>query len=187
MREFVADLFISLDGYASGNNEAAFFGSFGPELGAWINDHLNQPQVLVMGRVTYSALASFSAAATDPNSVRMTCLPKLIFSSTLSEPAQWQNTRIVKTPAETEIKSLKQQPGETLRSMGSISLVRSLMRAGLVDRLRLMIFPLVLGVTGKEPIFAEYERQDMQLLNEQVLDKRLIALEYRLGSLKNDG
>ena len=186
MREFVADLFISLDGFASGNNEAAFFGCFGPELGAWINDHLNQPQTLVMGRVTYNVLAPFSAAATDPNSLRMTSLPKLVFSSTLSEPPQWQNTRIVKTPAETEIRNLKQQSGETLRSMGSISLVRSLMSAGLVDRLRLMIFPLVLGVTGKEPIFAEYERQDMQLINERVLDSKLIALEYRLGSSKND-
>ena len=186
MREFIADLFVSLDGFASGNNEAAFFGCFGPELVAWISDHLHQPQIVVMGRVTYNALAAFSTAATDPSSLRMASLPKLVFSSTLSGPLQWQNSHIVKTSAETEIRNLKQQPGETLRSIGSISLVRSLIKAGLVDRLRLMIFPLVLGTTGKEPIFASYERQEMQLMDEKVLDSRLIALEYRLGSSKNE-
>jgi dihydrofolate reductase len=186
VREFVADLFISVDGFASGNNEAAFLGCFGPELSAWISDHLNQPQIVVMGRVTYNALAAFSEATTDPNSLRMASLTKLVFSSTLSGPPQWQNSHIVKTSAETEIRNLKQQQGETLRSIGSISLVRSLIKAGLVDRLRLMIFPLVLGTTGKEPIFAAYERQEMQLMDEKVLDSRLIVLEYRLGSSKNE-
>src|SRR5215469_14902334 len=96
MRQLIADLFISLDGFASGVNEPAFFGYFGEELGKWVNDHLAEPQVLIMGRVTYTSLAQFSRAATDALSLRMTELPKLVFSSTLREPLPWQNTRLVK-------------------------------------------------------------------------------------------
>jgi len=49
--------FISLDGFASGVNEAAFFGCFGEELGKWVNDHIAEPQEPIMGRVTYASLA----------------------------------------------------------------------------------------------------------------------------------
>jgi uncharacterized protein YndB with AHSA1/START domain len=91
MRGFTADLFISLDGFASGVNEAAFFGYFGDGLGKWVQDHLNQGQLLVMGRITYEALASFTPSATDELSLRMTELPKLVFSSTLKEPLRNEN------------------------------------------------------------------------------------------------
>lgn len=83
MRELTADLFISLDGFASGVDQAPYFGYFGQDLGNWVRDHLDQPQLIIMGRATYVALARFSASATDEVSVRMSGLPKLVFSSTL--------------------------------------------------------------------------------------------------------
>src|SRR5215469_14256602 len=134
MRELTADLFISADGFASGVKEAADFGYFGEELGSWVSDHLHQPQLLVMGRVTYEALAQFSASGTDEVSIRMTELPKVVFSSTLKEPLGWKNTRLVKDSVADELRALKQQPGDPLRSIGSISLVKSMMLLGLVDR-----------------------------------------------------
>jgi len=179
MRELIADLFISLDGFASGENEAAFFGYPGEELGNWISAELEKPQVVVMGRVTYTALAAFVPSATDEVSVRMNQLPKLVFSSTLPGPLVWQNTRLVRAPMADEIRALKNQSGSPLRSIGSISLVKSLMQLGLVDRLRLMMFPLVLGVTGKENIFAAYPRTTLELIDTNVLDSRLVLLEYR--------
>jgi len=181
MRQLIADLFISLDGFASGVNEPAFFGYFGEELGKWVNDHLAEPQVLIMGRVTYTSLAQFSRAATDALSLRMTELPKLVFSSTLREPLPWQNTRLVKGSLPDEILRLKHQAGEPLRCIGSISLVKSMIQLGLVDRLRLMVFPLILGTVGKEPIFAAYPRTTLKLINTRVLDSRLILLEYQLS------
>lgn len=63
MRELTADLFISVDSFASGAKEAAFFGYFGEELGSWVSDHLHQPQLLIMGRATYEVLALFAACA----------------------------------------------------------------------------------------------------------------------------
>jgi len=179
MRELTADLFISLDGFASGVNQAAYFGYFGQNLGDWVRDHLEQPQVIVMGRVTYVALAQFSASATDELSVKMSSLPKLVFSRTLEEPLAWKNTRLLKNAVADEIRALKQQPGDPLRSIGSISLVKSMMQLGLVDRLRLMVFPLILGSAGREPIFAGYPQGSLELIDTKVLDSRLILLEYR--------
>ena len=62
MRELIADLFISLDGFASGTNEAAYFGYFGHDLGDWVREHLDERQVILMGRITYEALAQFAAS-----------------------------------------------------------------------------------------------------------------------------
>ncbi len=179
MRQLTADLFISLDGFASGVNQPAYFGYFGPNLADWVRDNLDQPQVLIMGRATYVALAQFSASATDDLSVRMTSLPKLVFSSTLKEPPAWENTRLLNGAVADEIRSLKQQPGDPLRSIGSISLVKSMMQLGLVDRLRLIVFPIILGSAGREPIFAGYPQGSLELIDTKVLDSRLILLEYR--------
>jgi dihydrofolate reductase len=179
MRELTADLFISLDGFASGVNQPAYFGYFGQNLGEWVRDHLNQPQVIIMGRATYVALAQFSASATDELSVKMSSLPKLVFSSTLKEPLAWKNTRLLKGAVADEIRALKQQPGDPLRSIGSISLVKSMMQLGLIDRLRLMVFPVILGSAGREPIFAGYLQGSLELIDTKVLDSRLILLEYR--------
>jgi dihydrofolate reductase len=179
MRELIADLFVSLDGFASGANEAAFFGYFGEELGRWVSDHLAEPQVIIMGRVTYTALARFASAAKDQTNVRMAEVPKLVFSSTLREPLAWNNSHLISGPIADEIPALKQQSGDTLRSIGSISLVRGMIELGLVDRLRLMIFPLILGAGGKEPIFANYLRTSLELVHARVLDGRVVLLEYR--------
>ena len=81
-----------------------------------------------------------------------------------------------------EIRALKQQPGDPLRTIGSVSLVKSLMQQGLVDRLRLMVFPLVLGSAGREPIFAGYTHTRLDLIQTKVLDSRLVLLEYRPGA-----
>ena len=179
MRELTADLFISLDGFASGVNEPAFFGYFGEDLGAWIKENLEKPQMLIMGRVTYAALAQLANSSTDESNLRMTALPKTVFSKTLHEPLPWRNTRLVKTRAEQEIATLKQEDGVPLRSIGSISLVKSLIRFQLVDRLRLMIFPVVLGAAGREPIHAGYEKTSLELIGSKTLDSRIALLEYR--------
>ena len=179
MRQLTADLFISLDGFASGVDEGPFFGYSGEQLGKWVTEHLQQPQTLIMGRVTYGALAEFAPSATDPMSVRMTELPKLVFSSTLKEPLAWKNTRLAKASVADEIRALKGRPGDPLRSIGSVSLVKSMMQLGLVDRLRLMVFPVILGTAGREPIYANYSRTGLELIDTKVLDSRLILLEYR--------
>jgi len=110
----------------------------------------------------------------------LTSLPKLVFSRTLEEPLVWKNTRLAKGGVADEIRALKQQQGDPLRSIGSISLVKEMMQLGLVDRLRLMVFPLILGSVGREPIYAAYRRPSLELMDTRVLDSTLILLEYSL-------
>ena len=86
MRELISDPFISLDGFASGVNQPPYLGYFGPDLDSWVREHLAPPQLIVLGRVTYEALAQFAPSASDETNFRMNALPKLVFPSTLAEP-----------------------------------------------------------------------------------------------------
>jgi dihydrofolate reductase len=85
----------------------------------------------------------------------------------------------VKADLVEEVRSLKARTGDPLRTIGSLSVVKALLEAGLVDRLRLMVFPQILGETGREPIFAGLPDVDLELVETGVLDGRLVALEYR--------
>lgn len=182
MRQLIVDLFISLDGFASGKSEAPYFGYFGPDLWTWVRENLDRPQSLIMGRVTYLSLAAFSATATDEASLKMNAIPKLVFSSQLQEPLPWANTRVLRGSLGEEIGRLKQHGEEPLRSIGSISLVKSMIELNLVDRLRLMVFPVILGNVGRETVFAEYARTKLELASSRVLDSRIMLLEYRLSN-----
>jgi dihydrofolate reductase len=176
--ELTADLFLSADGYALGENTGPYFGYGGPELDRWIETQLGQPHLDVMGRVTYEALAAVSAGS-DPDSRRMTAQAKAVVSSRLREPLTWPNTRLIRGDAGPAIASLKQESAVPLRTVGSLSLVRSLFGLGLVDRLRLAVFPLVLGPDGREPALAGYQRVGLDLAASTVLDGRIVLLEYR--------
>lgn len=179
MQELTADLFISLDGFAKGVDAEPFFGYAGPELDGWIRQALDEFHAIVMGRKTYEALAGFSATATDEMSVKMTATPKLVFSATLHEPPIWNNTRIVRGDLEDEIVRLKRGATGPIRTIGSLMLVKTLMQLGLVDRLRLMLFPVLLGSSGREPFSDGYPGIRLELLKTSTLDSRLTLLEYR--------
>lgn len=175
MRTLTADLFISLDGFALGEGAPAYFGYLGPDLQQWIDTEGAEPQVVVMGRVTYQALAGYGAYDGDS---AMAAMPKIVFSRTLKEPLS-ANTRLLDTDLNEAIPQLKAESGDPLRTMGSITLVKNLLRRGLVDRLRLMVFPQILGDTGREPIFPDLPDINLDLVESKVLDSRLVLLDYR--------
>lgn len=179
MSELTADLFISLDGFAGAVDFGPYFGYGGPELDEWIQTEIDKPQVIVFGRVTYTVLAPMATKGEDPASRRLTALPKLVVSSTLSEPLEWANTRLVSGDAVEVLPAVKADSEVPLRTMGSISLVRNLTTAGIVDRLRLMVFPLTCGSAGRERIFGEGKPERMQLEQTTVLDGRVVLLDYR--------
>src|SRR6266436_3174301 len=93
---------------------------------------------------------------------------------TLAEPLAWKNTRLAKRTVADEVEALKQQRGDPFRSIGSVRLVKSMIQLGLVDRLRLMVFPLILGSAGREPIYAGYQQTGLELINTKILDSRVI-------------
>jgi dihydrofolate reductase len=179
MRELISDLFVTLDGYAYGEGAPAYFGYLGPDLERWIDDNLARPQVLLMGRRTYEIMWTIVRDQPVEGADRMNELPKVVFSGTLEKPYEWNNSRLVKGDLVDEVRSLKAEDGDPLRTIGSLSVVKALLRAGLVDRLRLVVFPQILGETGREWIFSDLPDIDLQLLDgeEQVAvgDERVVG------------
>jgi len=179
MRELIADMFVSLDGHAYGEGAPAYFGYLGPDLERWIDEHLAGPQVLLMGRVTYEVLSAIAQNHPVEGADRMSELPKVVFSRTLREPLAWDNSRLAKADLVEEVRRLKAESDAPLRTIGSLSVVKGLLEARMVDRLRLTVFPLILGSTGREPVFAVLPDIHLELVDAEVLDTRLVTLEYR--------
>lgn len=181
MTELTADFFVSLDGFAAGADGGQnWIGEFfGPEMMGYVQRILAQPQLIVVGRKTYQVLSGYWPTARESQAVHMNNLPKVVFSRTLEEPLNWSNARLATGDLADEILTLKRQPGPPLRSIGSLELVKSMMKLDLVDRLRLMVFPVVLGSAGREPIFEGLQQLRLQLADKTVLDSNVLVLEYR--------
>jgi dihydrofolate reductase len=182
VRELRVDMFSTVDGFGSGGPQPApYWGYGGPGLSDWIQDQLAEDHVMLMGATTYRQMSEIVASVNDPTFPRMAELPKVVFSKTLRPPLTWANTMIVDEPIETAVPTLKTNPdGLPMRTIGSPSLVRSLIQLGLVDRLRVMFFPTIHGSTGEGPLFAELPWLRLSLLGTTVFDKRLVLLDYRV-------
>jgi dihydrofolate reductase len=181
MQELIVDMFMSLDGYTADNaGGQGFLGPYGgPEFGAYVNRVLEEPQVMLLGRRTYELFADTWPTSTGPQAGAMNKHPKVVFSTTLSEPLTWSNARLAQHDTADEILALKREAGGPLRTIGSLTLVRSLMGAGLVDRLRLMVFPRILGPTGRHPMFRDHPDRRFARVGTTVLDANIVVLEYR--------
>jgi len=172
------DLFLSVDGWAGSEGLPGYFGYLGPELEEWITTELAAPQLVVMGRRTYEALAALPDEARDESRDRMSQLDKVVFSRTLDQTV-WPNTRICGEDLVEEIRRMKADSDVPLRTMGSLSLARQLTSAGLVERLRLVTFPLIAGDSGREAAFADMASADLELVDHRALDGRVLLVEYR--------
>jgi dihydrofolate reductase len=171
-----ADLFVSVDGWAGSEDSPGYFGYGGPDLMAWIDASSSVPHVALLGRRTYEMLAGLPAEAHDGTWLNE--LDKIVFSRTL-DSVTWPKTELCAVDAVEEIGRRKADGGPPMRTMGSLSLVRQLLSAGLVDRLRLMTFPLLVGPTGREPAFEQVASADLELVDHRVLDGRIVLLEYQ--------
>jgi len=108
----------------------------------------------------------------------LTAMPKVVFSSTLKAPLSWANTELIDGDAAKTVKDMKRRDSRPLRTVGSVSLCRSLIEAGEVDRFRLVVFPVITGATGKERIFDGYPDIALKLVGNRMFDRRLQLLEY---------
>jgi dihydrofolate reductase len=102
----------------------------------------------------------------------------VVFSSTLETPLSWANTELVDGDAVEAVREMKQTSSRPLRTLGSLSLCRSLLQAGLVDRYRVVVFPVITGATGRERIFDGYPDVTLDLVETRTFDGRLQLLEY---------
>jgi dihydrofolate reductase len=187
MRRLIVNEFVSMDGVvqAPGGQEEDPSGGFAhggwhmpftqDERGqAWVMKYITEMGALVLGRRTYEIFAGYWPDAPEEQAViaePLNRLPKYVASTTLTEPLAWNNSSLLRPDVATALRALKQEEGRDLHVIGSAQLVRSLLTDDLVDGLRLMIDPLVLG--GGKRIFPE--------------DGRLRRFRLAEHELTNDG
>lgn len=172
------DLFVSVDGWAGSDGLPGYFGYLGPELEEWITTEGGAPQRVIMGRRTYEMLAGLPVEFRDESWERMSQLDTVVFSRTLRTTA-WSNTRICADDLVEELTRMKGEGDVAVRTVGSLTVARQLLAAGLVDRLRLMTFPLMAGEAGREAAFDGVRTTDLELRDHRVLDRRVLLVEYR--------
>jgi dihydrofolate reductase len=175
----MVDFIISLDGYASAEGWPGFWGMEGPEYLAWLDGDAEKQHTSLMGATTYRLMSGFAREMPDdPGFAWLTEMPKVVFSSTLRPPLSWGNTELVQGDAVPAVRDMKRDGTRPLRTLGSLSLSRSLLEAGLVDRFRVVVFPVITGATGKERIFDAYPDITLDLVESRTFDGRLQLLEY---------
>ena len=146
MSRIVLTEFISLDGVME-EPRWTFGFERGPDGNAFKFDELFASEALLLGRVTYQAFAqAWPNMGTDEFGKRMNSIPKYVVSSTLADAeATWGPTTVIRDDVVTAVTKLKVEPGGDLLVEGSCQLARTLIRRGLVDEYRFMLFPIVLG------------------------------------------
>ncbi|GHF71382.1 dihydrofolate reductase family protein [Amycolatopsis bartoniae] len=179
MADLLVDFIISLDGYAAAEGWPGLWGMGGPEYLAWLGETSAQERTVLMGAKTYRLMSGMAAEMTDePAFATLTATPKVVFSSTLRAPLPWANSELVDGDPVEYVRHRKQSGPGSLRTIGSLSLCRSLLRAGVVDRFRVIVFPVITGVTGRERIFDGYPDIVLDLVESRTFDGRLQLLEY---------
>ena len=182
MSKIVVTEFISIDGVvedpggAEGYKHGGWSFKFNdPEGMKFKLDEALASDALLLGRVTYEGFAAAWPGRTDDVGFadKFNSMPKYVVSSTLSDPT-WSNSTVV---AFDQIAALKKQPGGEITVHGSISLVNGLLDAELIDELRLMVHPIVLG-SGKR-LFAEHaDAHTLKLAEARPLESGSVIVRY---------
>jgi dihydrofolate reductase len=179
MRKVIASELVSLDGVMEKPEEWAF---------SYSNDEMEEANAagmadsdaMLLGRVTYEGLAAFwpNQPGGTPMVDHINSVRKYVVSGTLQEPLEWQNSTLIKGDIAEEIAKLKRQPGKDITIIGSGSLVRSLLRDGLLDELGLMVHPIVLG-SGKRLFEEGSDRKPLELVDSRTFGTGVLYLTYQ--------
>ena len=185
---YTFDVFCSLDGYGSYNSSGDWGGYWGKQGPEFLDRRLAQygeQQRMVLGANTFRLFGQVLGPSTeesevsDPVNTRMRNLPTTVVSTTLEGPLDWPDATLVSGDAVDVVARLKQESEVPLRSHGSLSMNRSLMAAGLVDRVQVTLFPVITGQTGANPIFHGAADFDLELIESRTLDGNIQELIYR--------
>lgn len=186
--DLLVDLIISLDGYASAEGWPGWWGLEGPEYLSWLEQEAQKDYTFLLGANTYRLMSGMSEKAAAEGSgyaedegaslTGLAAVPKVIFSSTLQAPLTWPNSELVTGDPVEAVTEMKRTGRGPLSTLGSLSLCRSLLTAGLVDRFRLVIFPVITGRTGRERFYDGYPDVSLTMVDSRTFDGRLQLLEY---------
>jgi dihydrofolate reductase len=175
VRKIVAGLFMSLDGVVEAP-EAWTGPYFNEESQQEIGSIIAEGDTLLLGRKTYEMFAASFSGQSGGMADTMNRFPKVVVSKTL-ERADWEHSTLLNGDVVEEIRALKQRPGKNINMSGSATLIRSLLRAGLLDELRLQVFPLVVG-RGRR-LFEDDDELDLALADSATFSTGVVNLVYR--------
>jgi dihydrofolate reductase len=181
VRKIFAFFFASLDGYHEGPGGDIGWHQVDDEFAAFDLAQLDEADAFLLGRVTYQEFAEFwptqAGLEADPQvAERLNSRPKYVVSRTLRD-AEWANTTILGVDVDGELRKLKEQPGKDIEVIGSAKLTAYLLQAGLLDELRLLVNPMLLG-TGS-PAFPITDRISLELLRTRPFGNGNVLLTYR--------
>jgi dihydrofolate reductase len=182
MRRIFSFMMVSVDGYHAGPNEEIDWHNVDVEFNEFAARQLDDVDTLVFGRVTYEGMAGYwptpEAKRDDPIiAAAMNDISKIVISTTLDK-AEWANTRLVKDDVAAELTRLKEQPGKDIAIFGSSDLTASLLGMGVVDELRVMVAPVVLG-DGRSLFRGTGDRIGLTLLNTRSFGSGNVLFHYR--------
>src|SRR6201997_5498137 len=130
-----------------------------------------------MGATTYRVMSGFASAG-EPGAEPLAGISKVVFSKTLREPLGWANTRLVARDAGEAVREMKARETKSMGTIGSLTLCRSLLNARLVDRFRVVVFPVITGSSGRERIYDGYPDLALDMISSRTFDGRIQLLEY---------
>lgn len=150
------------------------------DIEATLREHMEAQDALLLGHNTFESFRGYWPQQTDDTTGitdHLNQVQKYVVSSTMQDP-QWENTTVLQGSLEDEVQALKAGPGKEIGITGSISVVRALISAGLVDDYRLFVFPVVLG--RGERLFADAtEVPELRLLEDKPFRSGVVLLSYR--------
>jgi dihydrofolate reductase len=176
MAELVVDFITSLDGYASAAGWPGWWGLEGPEYLAWLAESPEADYRVLMGANTYRLVHGFTQQG-EPGTDVLGTMSKVVFSSTLTEPLAWENSTLVAGDPVEAVRQMK-NGDQSMRTIGSLTLCRALLEAGLVDRFRVVLFPVITGATGQERIYDGYPDVALDMTNSRTFDGQIQLVEY---------
>ena len=177
MPELLIDFITSLDGYGAADGWPGFWGLEGPEYLAWLGEQPEADYMVLMGATTYRVMSGLAAEG-EPGTDALAGLSKVVFSTTLSEPLAWPNTQLIARDAVEVVQEMKDKGSRSMRTIGSLTLCRSLLNAGLVDRFRVVIFPVITGTSGRDRIYDGYPDVALDMISSRTFDGRIQLVEY---------
>jgi dihydrofolate reductase len=185
MGRIVVTEFVSLDGVMEdpGGAEGFKYGGWtfeisrGDEGDRFKLDEALSAEALLLGRVTYEGFAAAWPSREGEFADKFNTMPKYVVSSTLESP-EWNNSTVLKGDVEEAVAKLRQEQEGDIVVHGSAQLVRALVEHDLVDELRLMVFPVVLG-SGKRLFGETSDKKPLQLVDSKIVGDGVAILSYR--------
>lgn len=185
MRKLIIAEFMSLDGVVEAPDKWHF---------PYVTDDMQavvwgiqaEADTMLLGRVTYQSFAGAfaNAPADDPIAAEMNRPAKIVVTNTLHD-LEWQNSTVLEGDVVDRVAALKDQPGAAILVTGSTRLARTLIAAGLVDELSLLIHPIVVG-TGQRLFDADGTQIPMKLVSCTELSRGVIHAVYSPASSKEE-